>query len=366
MRLDRLKQRLDSTDVRSIAVIKPSALGDVVQSLSLLPVLRERFPAARISWVIRDSLSPLVSGHPDLFEWIGYRRGEGWHAWRSLLLCLKQRRFDLALDLQGLLRTGLMVHATGAPVRIGLETAREGSGLACHALLNDTGRAVPAHRRYWRVAEFLGLGNRRPETTFSIGADDRSWADKLIGELGNRVVAVHPGARWQTKRWPLEQFAVVAAHVIRHHNAAVVLVGSPEERIAASRLKELALRLAPEGCVRNLAGETNLKQLAALLGSVQSLVTNDSGPMHLAAALGTPVVGLFTCTSATRSGPPPGPHVLIESTVECAGTYNRRCPNRGPRKLACLQDIAAASACDGLDKLLRPAAFDPAPSLRVA
>lgn len=356
MRLDQLKHRLDSIDVRRIAVIKPSAFGDVVQSLPVLPVLKERFPSARISWVIREELSPLVSGHPDLFEWIGSRRGDGWRAWRSLLRSLQQRRFDLVLDLQGLFRTGLMVHATEAPVRIGLETAREGSGLACHALLEDTGRTVPAHRRYWRLAEFLGLADRQPDITFSIGSDDRNWADKEIHGLGGRVVALHPGARWETKRWPLEHFAVVAAHAIRQHAASVVLIGSKEELSATSKLKELILRFAPEGRVHNLAGQTTLKQLAALLGSVQSLVTNDSGPMHLAAALGTPVLGVFTCTSATRSGPPPGPHVLIESSVSCAGSYNRRCPNRGQRKLACLQDVAATTACDGLDELLEPAA----------
>ena len=349
---DRIARRLAETDVQRIAVIKPSALGDVVQSLPVLGALAERFPAARVSWVISDTLSELVSGHRGLADWIEYRRRGGWSAWRRLLSELRGRRFDLVLDLQGLMRTGLMTRATGAAVRIGLETAREGSAWACHGLLEDTGPQVPAHRRYGRVAEFLGCGQLEPAATIAIPSSERGWAEVMIRRVGGHVVALHPGSRWKTKRWPVEQFAAVGAHAIREHGAAVVLVGSADERLVTARLKELIVGQAPRGRIENLAGQTGLKKLAAVLDSVDALVTNDSGPMHLAAAMGTPVVGVFTCTSARRSGPPPGRHVLIETGVACGASYHRRCPHRGGRHLACLQDVSAAEACRGLDRLL--------------
>ena len=106
------------------------------------------------------------------------------------------------------------------------------------------------------------------------------------------------------------------------------------------------------GRVENLAGQTGLKKLAAVLAAVDVVVTNDSGPMHLAAAMETPVIGVFTCTTARRSGPPGGRHVLIETSVTCGGSYHKRCPHRGDRHLACLQDVSAAEACEGLDRLL--------------
>ena len=349
---DRIARRLAETDVQRIAVIKPSALGDVVQSLPVLGVLAERFPDARVSWVIGDSLSELVEDHPHLDESLVYRRRGGWSAWRRLLHELRDGRFDLVFDLQGLLRTGLMTRATGASIRIGLESAREGSGWACHGLLEDTGPTVPAHRRYWRIAEFLGLGHLRPDATIAIPSSERAWSDVMMRQLGENVVALHAGSRWETKRWGVEQFAAVGAHAIREHGAAVVLVGSSQERILTARLKELIVGQAPGGRVENLAGQTGLKKLAAVLESVDALVTNDSGPMHLAAAMGTGVVGVFTCTSARRSGPPGAQHVLVETGVSCGGSYHKRCPYRGDRHMACLRDVSAAEACLGLDRLL--------------
>ena len=354
---DRITRRLSAVNVQRVAVVKPTALGDVVQSLPVLGAIRARFPAARVSWVISDTLSELVAGHPALADWISYRRRGGWSGWRQLLKELHDRQFDLVFDLQGLLRTGLMTVSTRAPVRIGLETAREGAGLACHGLLEDTGRQVPAFRRYWRVAEFLGQGHLSPTADIAVPTSDRGWADVTVRQLGGRVVALHAGARWMTKRWPLEHFAAVGAHAIHEHGAALVLVGSSDERLEAARLKELIVGHAPAGRIENLAGQTGLKKLAALLGAVDTVVTNDSGPMHLAAAMGTPVAAVFTCTSARRSGPAPGQHVLVETGVSCGGSYRKRCPHRGAKHMACLQNVSTLQVCQGLDRLLGDGRF---------
>src|SRR5579859_7860643 len=108
-------------DARRICLIKPSALGDVVQTLPLVGILRRRFPTATLSWVVRRDLADLVTGHPDLTEIIPFHRDGTWRESGQLLRLLKQRRFDLVFDLQGLFRTGVMTFATGAAVRVGLE-----------------------------------------------------------------------------------------------------------------------------------------------------------------------------------------------------------------------------------------------------
>src|SRR4029077_13475516 len=162
-------------DAQRICLIKPSALGDVVQTLPLLGMLRRRFPTATVSWVVRRDLADLITGHPDLTEVIPFHRDGTWRESRQFLGLLKRRRFDLVFDLQGLFRTGVMTFATGASVRVGLETAREGANLACNCIVPDSGRDVPAQRRYWRVAEALGMANHPRTTIIQTTAADSVW-----------------------------------------------------------------------------------------------------------------------------------------------------------------------------------------------
>jgi heptosyltransferase I len=328
-------------DARRVCLIKPSALGDIVQTLPLLPILRERFPRAKISWVVASQFADLLEGHPHLDEIIRFHRRKGGWAFLRLLYQLRRRRFDLVFDLQGLLRTGLLAWATGAPLRIGLETAREGASLACHFSLPDTSRHVPAHVRTWRIAEALGLGQHRRETIIPITEQDRLWAlDRLAG-LSRRLLVIHAGAQWETKRWPAGQFAFVAAKAVRRFGMSPVLVGSVGERELVGDLERQIRKFVPSARVANLAGETTLKQLAAVLEQAEVVVSNDSGPMHLAAGLGKPVVAVFTCTSPVRSGPPGEEHVLLSTDLPCAGSYHKRCPLRGPDHMACKQELEA-------------------------
>ncbi|MBT4865162.1 MAG: glycosyltransferase family 9 protein [Planctomycetaceae bacterium] len=341
MSLFRRKLPIDlrSIDARRICIIKPSAFGDVVQTLPLLPVLRERFPNATISWAINRGLADLIDGHPQLDQIIPIDRGASLNGWRQLLSQLRREKFDIVFDLQGLLRTAVMTAATRAPLRVGLETAREGSHLPCHMLLPDTGKQVPAHLRYWKVADALGMGRFRRETIVPITPEEHSWAKDQLKPLSGRVVAVHPGARWVTKRWPAERFAAVAAKARRFFGLTTVLVGSRDELPFATQVEHLLNRFTPSAPVINLAGQTSLRQLAAVLQHSLMLLSNDSGPMHLAAGLGTPVVGIFTCTSPERSGPPGPTHELVSTQLACAASYKKRCPYRGEKHMACLEEI---------------------------
>ena len=206
---------LGRLDPQRICLIKPSALGDVVQTLPLLPVLKRRFPQASISWVVNRELRDLVDGHPDLHESIPFDRRGGWSAWVTLLSTLRQRRFDLTLDLQGLLRTGVMTVATGAAVRVGLQTAREGSRFTTNCVIPGTPRAMAAHARYWRLAEVLELCDMPRESFVATSEADQVWAANVLRRLPGPVFAVHPGARWVTKRWPVSKFAELLARAQR-------------------------------------------------------------------------------------------------------------------------------------------------------
>jgi lipopolysaccharide heptosyltransferase II len=273
---------------------------------------------------------------------MSFRRRGGWRDGVRLLRELRRGRFDLVFDLQGLARTGMMTWATRAPLRVGLQTAREGAARACHLTLPHTGPDIPAHARYWRVAECLGVDASDRQCVVPIGDDDQRWADEAIQDYrrsARPVIALHPGAKWVTKRWPPDRFAAVAARAAREFGAATVLVGSPGERPLSERVAAMLTHLMPSAAVLDLTGRTTLKQLAAVLQSADLALTNDSGPMHLAAALGTPVVAVFTCTSPRRSGPPGSEHALISTNVFCAASYKKRCPHRGLKHMACLDEI---------------------------
>jgi ADP-heptose:LPS heptosyltransferase len=251
-------------------------------------------------------------------------------------------------------------------VRLGLQTAREGSHLACTGLIPDTERSVPAHARYWRVAEWLGLGSEPRGLELAISAQDDEWARDLLRDVPGPVVAVHAGAAWVTKRWPPAQFAQALTGLA----GTAVLVGSGGELPLA---QGVASGLAGTGMrVINLAGQTSLKQLAALLSRVDGVLSNDSGPMHLAAGLGTPVVGLFTCTSPVQSGPVPlggvplrsptsgvghpvaaiQEHALVATSVGCAASYRKECPYAGERRHACFAALEVARVREALTRVL--------------
>lgn len=346
---------LGSLQPQRICLIKPSALGDVVQTLPLVPALKCCYPEARISWVINRELRDLVDGHPDLDEVIPFERRGGWKAWLQLLGTLRERQFDLVFDLQGLLRTAVMTVATRAPIRVGLQTAREGSLLSVNCVIPDTSRDVPAHARNWRLAEVLNTHHMPREALIETSSADQAWARAIISRLPRPIFAVHPGARWETKRWPVPKFAQLMARADQTWSGSVLILGSKAERPDAEQLEQQLTQLIGSGSANrivNLTGTSTLKQLTALLTNVDYAISNDSGPMHLAAGLGIPTLGLFTCTSAVRSGPAGDLHELVSTTVSCAAGYHKQCPHRGDGHMACLKELDVERAWLALQRLI--------------
>jgi len=347
-----LQDALHRRAIRRIVIIKPTALGDVVQSLPLLPALKQRFPEATIAWVIQAGLTDVLAGHPDLAECIPYHRQGNWRDWQRLLTTLWSRKFDLAIDMQGLLRTGVMTLATRAPIRLGLETAREGSRWALTHVVPESSRQVPAWERYLRVLDAVQADRTQARTTLSISQSDLDWTALQLAELPRPLIAVHPGARWETKRWPVEKFAELLHRAATEWQAGVVILGSQAECADADQLAQILQRNTDAPVIRNLTGQTTLKQLAAILQRVDAVISNDSGPMHLAAGLGTPTLGIFTCTDASRSGPGGVMHELVSTRVACAASYCKTCPHTGAAHLACFRELDVDRVWQALRKLL--------------
>jgi ADP-heptose:LPS heptosyltransferase len=371
---------------RRIALVKPSALGDIVHALPVLSALRAKFPHAAITWVVNKSYEPLLAGHPDLTDTLAFDRGAARRGIRGaagyaarFAAELRRRRFDLVIDLQGLLRTGLMCLATGAPRRVGFAAAREGSRYA----YTDRVRVPDADRihavdRYWRVAEALGAGDVPKRFHVPIPAADVEWARARLAGLPRPVIAVAVGAKWVTKRWPPAHFATL----LKPQAACFIFVGTGDDtapsqevirqlreewgsspppgdlRSATSptrgevRTKPAALFTSPlvgevgplrgpgggvqsnHAAALDFTGKTTLPQLAAVLASCDAMVGNDTGPLHLAAALGTPCVAPYTCTRVRLHGPYGSFAGGVETSVPCGGSYLKTCPN-----MVCMADL---------------------------
>jgi lipopolysaccharide heptosyltransferase I len=312
---------------RRILLIKPSAIGDVVHALPILNLLRRKWPDAHIAWVLTPACANLLDGHPLLNEVILFERGRFGRGWRepaaakglvTFMKHLRRGEFDLVVDLQGLFRSGWMAWETRAPVRIGFANAREFAPLFYTHRVDVGPGEQHAVERYLQVTAALGCGAGPVEFPFHVTDDDRQQVSEFTGPYAVLI----PGTNWLTKRWPVERFAALVKPLRDRFGLKTLVAGSPGEA-------ELARQVS--GGI-NLAGKTTLRQLVALLQRAALVVANDSGPMHIAAALGRPLVTPFGPTNPLRTGPYRRADAVIRLAMPCSPCYSRACSHQ-----SCLQ-----------------------------
>jgi lipopolysaccharide heptosyltransferase I len=337
---------------RRIALLKPSALGDIVNSLPVLTALRQRYPDAHITWVVNRGYEPLLRGHPDLNDVLAFDRSvsrsgflKAVQNFRGFFRELRRWEFDLVVDLQGLLRTGLMALATAAPRRVGLSSAREGATWFYTDLVPVANYGeLHAVDRYWLVAEALGAGHAPKEFRLPIDEVAQGWATSTFKDYPRPCLALVVGSRWVTKRWPPEHFAQLARWAQAHAGGTVVFVGGGDETSLAQATGALL-----DGPWHDLTGQTSLPQLTAVLAQADVVVSNDSGPLHLATALGRPVVAPYTCTKVRLNGPYGAASNAVEAQVWCQGSYRKRCS-----RLECMTELTPARLWPVLRRELEP------------
>jgi len=244
---------------------------------------------------------------------------------------LRNGQFDLTIDLQGLLRSALLVAATRAGVRVGMADAREGSRWLYTDLVDAPRQGIHAVDRVLRVARAVGAPATEPQFNVPIGPEDHDWAREQLAAAPWPRVILTVGARWLTKRWPPEHFAEIGRRVAAEFGATLLAVGSARDRPLVDAVRR---HLGPVELL-DFCGRTRLKQLAALALECDLMISNDTGPLHLAAAAGARVLGIYTCTSPALTGPY-GPHVAtVQSCVWCAPSFVRRC-----RRLDCMNELS--------------------------
>ena len=338
-----------------ILVLKPCCLGDVLMATPVLAALRRGYPQARISFAAGAWSQSALKGNPNVDEMIDCGKvGSGKYGpgdYLALAGNLRRRRFDLAIILDRSPALGLLAFLAGIPHRIGLDS--HGRGFA-HTLRVPVDWEHPKHEAdlYLDCVRALGLPVANPRLEFFPSADDRAFAADLLARLpdqdpasGARYVAIHPGGAANpgmtllAKRWRPDRFAAVADRLVQTYGARIILVGAPSDAEAAGAVAQ-AMHSTP----LLLVGKTTLGQLAALYQRCALMIGNDSGVMHLAVAVGTPVVAIFGPSDPRMYGPY-GPHsIAIRKDAHCAG----RCfaPGRGLAIHCDRQCIEAVSVDD--------------------
>ena len=294
------------TDFRNILIVRTDRIGDVILTTPAIKVLRQAYPSARISILIAPLTKELVAGNPDLDEIIvDDRRGvhRGIMGFWRLVLSLRRKKYDLAIVYHTKKRTNCLCWAAGIPRRAGYKNEKFG------LLLTDP---IPDQRHWGRqheaqycldVLRHLGISGNKilakspvdlaEDIDVPISADGWGWLEQFCREYHicaeERLIAIHPGASDPAKRWPREQFAELIEQLVKRYQARIILVGTAQTSVVARQI--IALTKIP---VLDLTGKTTVGQLAGLLKRCNLLVSNDSGPVHIAAGVKTPCVAIFT------------------------------------------------------------------------
>jgi heptosyltransferase-2 len=330
------------SDPSNILVIRYSALGDVVLATSVLEPLRARFPRARIEWVTDGLYASLLEGLPEIAHVHRLTR-EGPDA--ALPLAARLRgRYDVVIDLQNKIRSALVARAA-APLRTAFR--RRTALRAVMSVFGSDPPLVRAHQSRLYAEALAPLGVTAPgPVKVNLSPQARALAADALQGVDGPAVAIAPGARWATKRWPAERFAAVA-DALHAEGCRIVLCGGPSDRDAFA-----AFRAATRARVVADLSFLPLDALAAAIARVQLLVACDSGPVHLATAVGTPVLALFGPTSAARWGPPsPGRALSLDlACAPCSNHGGDYCPEGHHR---CLGDLAPEAVLAAAREMLR-------------
>jgi 3-deoxy-D-manno-octulosonic-acid transferase/heptosyltransferase-1 len=344
----------------NILIVKLSAIGDVIHTLPALNAVRRHCPQARITWLIEEAAIGLIEHHSALDRvlvskrkyWLRGLRGPERvrHAGAILrfLRELRDTRYDIIFDFQASLKGGMLVALARGNRKIGFGRGLEHQEHS-YLFLNETVPAVDmeihALTRGLILIEKAGIPVERIEYRLPVTGRDRDDIQRVLADAGiprgGNVVAINPIAQWETKLWESSKFAALADLLVERYDVPNVFSGGSADRPVIAEIVERMHSRAV-----NLAGRTSLMGLAALYERCTLLVSTDTGPMHLGAAVGIPVVALFGPTAPWRTGPFGKGHRVVRTDCDCAPCFQRRCATTH-----CMTGITVAKVMAAIEQL---------------
>jgi len=335
-----------------ILIIKLSSIGDVVHTIPFVEVLKGNYPKLRIDWCIDREASSLIEGYPKINRTIVSNRNSwkrslrNFSDWSKIVKDvisfskeLRKEKYDIVIDLQGLLKSGIIGAISKAERKIGLNGSREYSWI----FLKER---VPvrydqhAIDRYLEVARYLGCSSLSWKWPIYVKKEEKEKVDRIISQINREnlpTVAINPFARWETKLWPLKKFSDLCRR-LKEKGYKVLLIGSKNERDYLSRIENGV----------NLSGLFSLKELIYLYSKTDAVISLDTGTMHIAVMAGAKVISLFGPTDPKRTGPYGKNSYVIRAEVSCSPCFKKRC-----EKMECMDKIEVDMVINKLEEVLQ-------------
>ena len=337
-----------SAKPNKILIVLHGAIGDVVRGLSLAWRIKEAWPDVQLCWAVEPRSQDLVKNHQAIDRVFVFNRPQGFKAYVRFVRELRAEHFDLVLDLQRHFKSGITSYLSGAPRRIGFnrKNAKEFNWLFNNLKIPAVENFSAKIGHYQLFGDLLGLPRHEPwKFGLAPTATEQQLLAKRCSEEAIRQgvsfdiqqcrVALLLGSTWPSRFWQEDSFVAVVNALFEEDGSQAVLVGDRSEAALAQRIAQNAVT----GSVLDMTCKTDLRELGALFSLCRLAIGSDCGPMHIAAAVGLPVISLFGATSEKRSAPYGSEHLVINTKESCSPCYRRECPGRG---MICMKNITSA------------------------
>jgi heptosyltransferase-2 len=348
-------------------------IGDAVITTPAIRAIRREYPDAHISLLVKPWVADIFKENPDINEIILYEdRFKGLAGKLTLAQKLREHKFDIAILLQNAFDAALLAWLARIPERVGY--SRDGRGPLLTKAIHITKDILSQHQVYYylNLLKSIGIETKETQPCIYLTDEERQWARNIVSAIHELplprrgvlqyapTIGINPGATYgSAKRWMPERFAELIFRIINELDGKVIIFGSKSEVDIADEIVEIvgatpcgcpgqAQRPAPTG-ILNMAGKTNLRELAALIAECDAFITNDSGPMHMASALFVPVVAIFGSTDKASTGPFGEGHKIITKDLPCSPCMKRKCPEG---HLKCMTEITADNVFAALKEVL--------------
>jgi heptosyltransferase I len=325
----------------NILIVRLSALGDVVHAVPAAAALRRAYPAAQIDWLVEARHRTIVDLVPAVDRTVVLERPT-WDGWVSVIHQLRRTAYDMAIDLQGLMKSAILARASGAARVVGFSIwhLRE---KAARPFYTATGEAETTHVIRKNLQLLRAVGVNDDTITFPLSSVASAALDQVRQQLSDRPFAlINPGAAWPNKRWPPQRFGELAAFLADACGLAPLVLWGPGEETLANEVVT-----SSSGSAR-LTPATTIGDLVALARAARLVVSGDTGPLHIATAAGTPTVSIFGPTDPARNGPWSADDVTVSTYERCGCQFDRRCH----QQRWCLADVTTAEVCAAVQQRL--------------
>jgi lipopolysaccharide heptosyltransferase I len=309
-------------DPKRILIVLHGSIGDVTRALPLATILRKGFPRAFLAWSIEPACFPLLLGNREIDEVILFDRRRAWRSAGQFLAKVRSGKFDLVLDLQRLFKSGFIGWWSGAHRRIGFHRrdSKELNWVFNNLHIPEFGEEIPKIEHYLKFADYLGIERADLEWDFALTAEEMSSVQRQLAATRRPFAVLFVGSRWESKQWFPFQINQCAEELESEHKLGVVLLGGSDDKKLAEEAESLSVTK-----LTNLVGQTSLREAIGIIQQAKLAIGPDTGLMHIAAAVRTPVISLWGATNPRRTGPYGFGELVLQGKAPCVPCQRKTC-----------------------------------------